>query len=218
MGLLVDVAGPQSSWQTGPAWLCVLESVRFMCALCKKESLFPPGLWFFWKSHWPAKPHFLWVHFPSALPWGWETNAGLRDLPLGESICHYNNPLICGSSTRGMGLDSACAPHLPIHLAVVLLLHLQLHKIFSANPSGLSHPFSCPVNSYNLCAPRGGEPKALPAMLLTSHQSLFLYKTLKVIKMMLGINSIISLIPSVTLIIIFRLKKRQIMEFINHFS
>ena len=71
MGLLIDVAGPQSSWQTGPAWPCVLECVRFYVCPVRKESLFPPGLWFFWKSHWPAKPHFLRVHLPSALPLGW---------------------------------------------------------------------------------------------------------------------------------------------------
>ena len=50
----------------------------------------------------PSKPNVLWAHLPSAGPPGgpiW----GSDPSPLGENLCHGNNPPICGLPTQGCG-------------------------------------------------------------------------------------------------------------------
>ena len=123
MGFLVDVAGPQSSWQPGPAWPCDLECVRFCVCSVRKKSLFPTALWFFWKSHWPATT-FSVGSFSQCITSGLgRPMQGSETSLLGENVCNYNYPLICGSSTRGMGIDcTGSPPFLPTLLWFLLYI------------------------------------------------------------------------------------------------
>ena len=149
--------------------LCwVLENVRFCVHPLRVEFCFSqPSKFPESKTCSLSKPNVLEAHLPGAGPWGWGKLMQGSDSFLGENLCNYNHPSICGSSPNGMSPDyNNFLPSYPTRCFPSLYLYLQ--KVFCYLL--VFFISSCAVHGCNFSVPEGKGERNVFRLCHPNHQ------------------------------------------------